>query len=310
MDNEMLSGEENSLPLEGEVPRDRSAGADEVEDGGRENTSSVASRQLPLKGKPRNTSSVTALATRSKSFRAGEAPPSADAVQDTEPCPSEPVGAIHESPADMVQGPTRATARVAPTDNDRDAAPCPSEPVGVIHESPAVPCHPERSETEPKDLPGSNDRPGRSLADARDDAVGVGVPGPVPDLREHASRLLQEAQALRGLVPDFDLERELREDPRFARLTAPQFGLSLADAYFATHREEILAARDRESTRQALSAAASTLRAARSRPRENGGSSAIAERRSYSELSAAERAEFKSRLRRSWARGEKPGTEF
>ena len=197
------------------------------------------------------------------------------------------------------------------------------------------PCHPERSEAESKDLRSTDSRQGRSLADARDDSVGAGLappadtgqrptrpdegvrpcaeeaqPAPDPDLRRHASRLLHEAEALRRQVPGFDLEAELRQNPRFARLTAPQFGLSLADAYFATHREEILAAHERESTRQALTAAASTLRAAQARPRENGGPSAVAERRSYSELSPAERAAFKSRLRRSWARGEKPGTEF
>ena len=54
----------------------------------------------------------------------------------------------------------------------------------------------------------------------------------------HLARLEEETKELKETFPDFDLYRELR-NPVFARLTAPESGISAVDAYYAVHRKEI-----------------------------------------------------------------------
>ena len=54
----------------------------------------------------------------------------------------------------------------------------------------------------------------------------------------HLARLEEETKELKETFPDFDLYRELR-NPVFARLTAPESGISAVDAYYAIHRKEI-----------------------------------------------------------------------
>ena len=54
----------------------------------------------------------------------------------------------------------------------------------------------------------------------------------------HIARLEEESRELREIFPGFDLYRELK-NPVFARLTAPENGISAADAYYAIHRKEI-----------------------------------------------------------------------
>ena len=58
-----------------------------------------------------------------------------------------------------------------------------------------------------------------------------------PSLRAHFARLCAEADALHRADPDFDLDSALR-DPAFVRLTAPDVGVPVADAWYALHRRE------------------------------------------------------------------------
>ncbi len=126
-------------------------------------------------------------------------------------------------------------------------------------------------------------------------------------LDAHILRLRQQAEEVRQFSPDFDLDREIAENAVFARMTSPQIGMSVADAYFACHRKEILAERDRAQAQQALVAVANTVRANRERPPENGtGLPGAVELRSYRQMPQAERDRFKEELRKRWARGEKP----
>ena len=60
-------------------------------------------------------------------------------------------------------------------------------------------------------------------------------------IRTHFDGLQRQAEALKQSFPDFDLQKELG-DPVFLRLTSPQVGLSLEDAYYALHHREIDAA--------------------------------------------------------------------
>lgn len=125
--------------------------------------------------------------------------------------------------------------------------------------------------------------------------------------QQHMQKLEQQAEEVRQFAPDFDLDREIRTNAAFARMTSPQVGLSVADAYFATHRKDILAARDQQQTQQAIKAVTDSIRAGQSRPKENGAATPSSVTPfDYRALSPTERAEFKKRLNERFARGEKP----
>lgn len=124
----------------------------------------------------------------------------------------------------------------------------------------------------------------------------------------HLQRLHQQAEEVKQFDPDFDVDAEIASNAVFARMTSPQIGMSVADAYFATHRKEILAARDNAQSKQAIEAVANTIRAGQSRPKENGvAMPATISNLPYSQMSKSDRENFKNNLRKSWARGEKPG---
>lgn len=57
----------------------------------------------------------------------------------------------------------------------------------------------------------------------------------------HIQELERQAAQLKAIYPQLDLHRELR-NPVFARMTAPNVGLSVEDAYCAVHRKELQAA--------------------------------------------------------------------
>ena len=88
-------------------------------------------------------------------------------------------------------------------------------------------------------------------------------------LRRHFDGLARQAEELRRTFPDFDLMREMR-NPAFLRMTAPGTGVSVKDAFFAVHGEDI----QRESMRYAAAQAgrriAASVQAGASRPVENG----------------------------------------
>ncbi len=126
-------------------------------------------------------------------------------------------------------------------------------------------------------------------------------------IEAHINRLHQQAEEVRQYDPNFDVDKEIAENAVFARMTSPQIGMSVADAYFAVHRKEILAQRDQAQAQQAIAAVANTVRANQSRPKENGAAmpSSVTSK-SYKDMSSAERTAFKDELKKRWARGEKP----
>ena len=88
-------------------------------------------------------------------------------------------------------------------------------------------------------------------------------------LRRHFASLTMQAEELKRVFPDFDLMREM-QNPTFARMTAPGTGVSVKDAFYAVHGEDI----QRESMRYAAAQAgrriAASVQAGASRPVENG----------------------------------------
>lgn len=123
---------------------------------------------------------------------------------------------------------------------------------------------------------------------------------------EHFRGLVQQEAAMRELVPDFDLRREL-ENSTFARLTAPGVGISVQDAYFAVHRKEMQEQIQRQATQETAQKLAASIQANQGRPRENG-TSAQAQSTGqvdYRHMPRQQREELKERIRMAAARGEK-----
>ena len=127
-------------------------------------------------------------------------------------------------------------------------------------------------------------------------------------INRHFASLEQQGEALKAKFPGFDLRAEL-QNPVFARMTAPDSGLSVEDAYYAVHRAEIQSAQAKVIADQTAKQMANSIRANAARPDESGssqGSSTVSF--DYSKASRAQREELKRRIRS----GERilPGREF
>ena len=59
--------------------------------------------------------------------------------------------------------------------------------------------------------------------------------------QQHIVKLQQQGEEMKKVFPNFDLRTEL-QNPAFARMTSPNVGISVEDAYYAVHRNEIQAA--------------------------------------------------------------------
>lgn len=57
-------------------------------------------------------------------------------------------------------------------------------------------------------------------------------------IQQHLMKLAQQGEDLKKTFPDFDIQRELA-NPTFRRMTSPEVGISVADAYYAVHRQEL-----------------------------------------------------------------------
>lgn len=91
--------------------------------------------------------------------------------------------------------------------------------------------------------------------------------------RTHIQKLVQQETEMKKIFPDFELRKELN-DPTFRRLTSPSVGLSVKDAYYAIHHDELRQAENELIARRAQEALANSVAAGQSRPREGGGSQA------------------------------------
>ena len=127
------------------------------------------------------------------------------------------------------------------------------------------------------------------------DSTQQNPPSPSPPLlRAHFARLCAEADALHRADPDFDLDSALR-DPAFVRLTAPDVGVPVADAWYALHRREYAETLRRESLEQAAAAVASGSLRPREGGRASGGELLGTDPR---HMTAAQRAELRDRIKR------------
>ena len=130
-------------------------------------------------------------------------------------------------------------------------------------------------------------------------------------IQNHFTKLEQQAEAMKKVFPSFDLRTEL-QNPYFARMTSPNVGISVEDAYYAIHRNEIQTASMQIAANKTAEKIASAIQSGSRRPNESGASSQAPSVTTfdYTKASREQREAFKKDLRAKMARGEKvyPGT--
>lgn len=125
---------------------------------------------------------------------------------------------------------------------------------------------------------------------------------PSESIRSHYDSLHRQGQAMQSRYKDFDLHKEL-DNPVFLKLTGPQVGLSVEDAYMAVHHRELMEA----VARGARQDAANAVRAGSMRPVEHGVSAKApgVVTFDYKNATRSEREAFKKEIFAAAARGEK-----
>lgn len=124
---------------------------------------------------------------------------------------------------------------------------------------------------------------------------------PPPDIPQ------EEIHALQRDFPDFDPTRELAENPRFAALLAGGSKLTAEEAYYLTHRREILRAAVLQAEREAAEKLTNALLSGSRRPEEAG----LRDRAptptaiDYRRAPKSAREDLKRRIREAAARGER-----
>ena len=125
-------------------------------------------------------------------------------------------------------------------------------------------------------------------------------------VRNHYAGLEQQAEEMKKIVPNFDLETELK-NPYFFRMTAPNVGIKVKDAYYAVHHDEMQIAAMQATAKATAQNISQNIQARQRRPDENGisGQAPSATTFDYRNASPEQRAAFKKDLSARLARGEK-----
>lgn len=130
-------------------------------------------------------------------------------------------------------------------------------------------------------------------------------------IENHINSLRQQGEELKKTFPQFDLFKELN-NPTFRRMTSPEGGISVADAYYAIHRNEIQEASIQAAVKNTAKKISNAIQSGSMRPNENGINSQASSVTTfdYRRASTAQRNALKQRIRDAAARGEKiyPGS--
>ena len=124
--------------------------------------------------------------------------------------------------------------------------------------------------------------------------------------QQHIMRLEQQGEAMKKVFPNFDLRKEL-QNPAFARMTSPNVGISVEDAYYAVHRNEIQTAAMQVTAQKTAQKISNAIQAGSRRPNENGtsGQAPSVTTFDYSKASPEQRKAFKQYIRSEAAQGRK-----
>ena len=116
--------------------------------------------------------------------------------------------------------------------------------------------------------------------------------------QQHIIKLEQQGEALKRVFPNFDLRTEL-QNPAFARMTSPNVGISVEDAYYAVHRNEIQAASMQVTAQKTAEKISNAIRSGSNRPAENGttGQAPSVTTFDYRSMSPEQRKSLKDRIR-------------
>ena len=130
-------------------------------------------------------------------------------------------------------------------------------------------------------------------------------------VQQHFMKLQEQAEAMKKVFPNFNLQKEL-QNPVFVRLTAPDSGISLEDAYHAVHRKEIMAAGMQVTAQKTAQQISNSIQAGSRRPNEAGttGQAPSVTTFDYRNASPEQRKAFKDHIRSEAAQGRKvyPGS--
>lgn len=130
-------------------------------------------------------------------------------------------------------------------------------------------------------------------------------------LANHYQGLKTQAEAMKTTFPNFDLDKELNENPMFARLTGPGVNIPVEQAYKMTHHDEIVTATVKAAQQQTATKMSNAIRSGSRRPEENGttGQAPSVATFDYKNASKAQRDALKKRIYEAGQRGEylKPG---
>ena len=125
-------------------------------------------------------------------------------------------------------------------------------------------------------------------------------------IQQHLMKLEQQGEAMKKVFPNFDLRKEL-QNPVFARMTAPGVGLSVEDAFYAVHRNEIQTAAMQVTAQKTAEKISNAIQSGSRRPDESGASSQApsVSTFNYRNASREQREALKKQIREAAARGEK-----
>lgn len=124
--------------------------------------------------------------------------------------------------------------------------------------------------------------------------------------QNHIKNLEQQGEAMKAVFPNFNLMQEL-QNTAFARMTSPNVGISVEDAYYAVHRREIMARGMQVTAQKTASMISNSIQAGSRRPAEAGitGQAPSVTTFDYKNASKEQRNALKQRIRSAAARGEK-----
>ena len=115
--------------------------------------------------------------------------------------------------------------------------------------------------------------------------------------QQHIIKLEQQGEELKKVFPNFDLRAEL-QNPAFARMTSPNVGISVEDAYYAVHRNEIQRAAMQVTAQTVAKKISNDIQAGSRRPNENGtsGQAPSVTTFDYRSMSPEQRRALKDRI--------------
>ena len=116
--------------------------------------------------------------------------------------------------------------------------------------------------------------------------------------QNHIEKLELQGQAMKQVFPNFDLRKEL-QNPTFARMTSPNVGLRVEDAYYAVHRKELQEAAMQVTAQTVAKKISNDIQSGNRRPSEAGtsGQAPSVTTFDYRSASREQREALKKRIR-------------